>query len=294
MTSDPTGASAADASLTPTCYRHADRETGIRCTRCERPICPECMVSASVGFQCPDCVREGNRGRREWRTQFGGRTSEDPAYVTRVLVIVNVVAFVLQLVVGRRFTDALYLIGFAATGADPIGVADGEVYRLLSAAFLHSTSGLVLHLGMNMLWLWTLGPQIERLFGRVRFLAVYLVAALGGNVLSYAVSAPNQPSLGASGAVFGLFGAALVMHRRLGMEIRNGFVFVVIMLGVGLLQPRVNVWAHFGGLVAGAAAAAVIAYAPRQRRSVYQAAGCVVLVAGLVAAVAWRSSQLLG
>lgn len=297
MTDQPTGPAgpggppAAGQPGRSTCYRHPDREAYIRCARCDRTICPDCMVEASVGFQCPECVRAGNEGRREWRTQFGGRTSADPGYVTKVLIGVNVVAFVLQQLPGLAFTNRLWLIGEAF---DPVlgtfvGVADGEVYRLLTGAFLH---GGLLHIAFNMYALWLFGPQLEAAFGRSRFLGLYLMAALGGTATSYAFGSLNTPSLGASGAVFGLFGAYLVLSRRLRRDASGLWVLLGINFVLGFVVANIDWRAHVGGLIAGAAASAIVVYAPANRRTLVQVVGFLLVLAAVVALVGWRTLQL--
>jgi membrane associated rhomboid family serine protease len=172
---------------------------------------------------------------------------------------------------------------------ETVGVADGETYRLLTAAFLH---GGVLHLLLNMYALFLFGPQLEASLGRVRFTALYVLSALGGSALSYAFSPPNQPSLGASGAVFGLLGAYLVISRRLGRDTTPVMVLLVINLGYGFLVPRIDWKAHVGGLVVGALVALVLAYAPRERRTVVQVAGLAATLLAVVALVVWRTAEL--
>ena len=273
-----------------TCYRHPDREAHIRCTRCERRICPDDMIPASVGFQCPECVREGNKDVREARTVFGGSVAGNPGVVSKVLIALNVVAFVVQQAVDG-FTERFFDIGLARNpnSFEPFGVADGEVYRLLTSAFLH---GGIFHLLLNMYAIYMFGPHIESALGRVRFTALYLVSALGGSALSYAFAAPNQPSLGASGAVFGLLGAFLVVSRKLRRDTTSVLVLLAINFGYGFLVPRVDWRAHLGGLVAGALVALAMVYAPRDRRTLVQVAGTVAVLAAVVALVAWRSAEL--
>jgi membrane associated rhomboid family serine protease len=152
------GPTSSDAGTIPHCYRHPTRETYISCQRCGRPICPDCMRQASVGFQCPECVREGNKSVRTARTAFGGALSTDAGYVSKLLIGTNVVVFLLQQVV-QGFTNRFALIGAFPPPPFPIrlGVADGEYYRLLTAAFLH---GSVLHLALNMYALYLFGPPL--------------------------------------------------------------------------------------------------------------------------------------
>ncbi len=206
---DGTTSTGGAASGPPVCYRHSERETYVRCSRCDRPICPDCMVTASVGFQCPECVREGHRGVRQGRTTFGGQVHGDTALVTKGLIAVNVAVFLLALAFGGSFVADWVLVAVSPLGGD--GVAQGGWYRLLTSTFLHQQ---VLHIGLNMFALWMFGPPLEAVLGRARFLGVYLLSALAGSAASYAFNPPLQGSLGASGAIFGLVGAVLVADRR--------------------------------------------------------------------------------
>jgi len=247
------------------------------------------MIPASVGFQCPECVREGNKNVRQARTVFGGRVTDDPGWVTKALIAVSVVAFVLQQSVSG-FTTRFFDIGLAF---DPvrnqaIGVADGEYYRLLTSAFLHEN---VVHIALNMYALYLFGPPVEAALGRARFLALYLLSAVGGSALSYAFARPFQPSLGASGAVFGLLGAFLVVNRKLGRDTSSVMVLLAINFVFGLLVPRIDWRAHLGGLVVGALCA-VIAYAPASRRTAVQIGGLVAVAVLVVAVVIWRTVAL--
>ena len=245
------------------------------------------MVPAAVGFQCPECVREGNKDVRTPRTVFGGSVSGDPGVVSKVLIAITVAAFVAQWAVDG-FTERFYDIGLAVDGNtfETVGVADGEVYRLLTSAFLH---GGLLHLLLNVYAIYLFGPHIEAALGRVRFIVLYLVSALGGSALSYAFAAPNQPSLGASGAVFGLLGAFLVISRKLRRDTRAVLVLLAINFAYGFLVPRVDWRAHLGGLVALA-----LVYAPRDRRTLVQVSGTVAVVLISVAVIAWRTADLRG
>jgi membrane associated rhomboid family serine protease len=244
------------------------------------------MRSASVGFQCPDDVAAGSRAVRQPRTVFGGRVSGDTSRVSLGLVGANVAVFALGLLLGER-----ELVGrFGNVGGAPgaFGVADGEYYRLLTAAFLHA--GL-LHLTFNMFALATVGPMLESALGRVRFSALYVLSALGGSVLSFLLSSPLQFGVGASGAIFGLFGAYYVVVRRMGGETRSIVTLLVINLVITFTVPNIDWRAHLGGFAIGAVLAAAFAYAPRTgRRGAVQFGACalvaVVLVLGVVARVA--------
>lgn len=282
---------AAPEETAPTCYRHGDRETYVRCIRCDRPICPDCMTAASVGFQCPECVKEGNKSIRQARTVFGGRVVEDST-VVKVLIAINVVAFVAQLA-SATVTDDYAM--------EPYAVAyHGEFYRMLTSAFLHSP-GFLLHIGFNMYALFAFGGHLERLLGPVRFLVLYVVAAFGGSVASLLFIEPVtftaladgrtqaiiNTSIGASGAVFGLFGAYFVLARKLRADTSQILVLIGINLAIGFVGSRyINNWAHIGGLATGAAIAFVYASVPRGRwRTAVQFTG-VAAVAALLVVVA--------
>ncbi|MFF1687426.1 MULTISPECIES: rhomboid family intramembrane serine protease [unclassified Streptomyces] len=286
-----------DAQATPRCYRHPDRETGIRCARCDKPICPDCMVSASVGFQCPDCVRGGSGSgqsptARRPRTITGGRVAADPRLITKILIGLNLALFLVQLSLGDRFTDQFDLIGRAYVpqlgGIE--GVAEGQWYRLLTSMFLH---GSYIHIGFNMLSLWWIGAPLEAALGRVRYITLYAVSGLAGSALTYLIADANQPSLGASGAIFGLFGAMAVLMRRLNYDMRPVIALLVINLiftfgGLGNIAWQ----AHVGGLVAGVVVGYAMVHAPRERRSLVQYGTCALVLAVVVVTVLVRTSQL--
>jgi membrane associated rhomboid family serine protease len=248
------------------------------------------MIPASVGFQCPECVREGNKSVRRATTVFGGRVTSDPGWVSKILIGINVAAFIAQQAV-NGFTSRFYDLGaFPPPPFDPrIGVASGEYYRLLTSAFLHAN---VLHIALNMYALYLFGPAVESAFGRARFLALYLVSALGGSALSYAFSNPAQPALGASGAIFGLFGAFLVLNRKLGRDSSSVMVLIVINFAYSFIAPNIDWRAHVGGFIAGALCAAAIAYAPPSRRTTVQIGGIVLTTLLVLAVVVWRTVEL--
>ena len=247
------------------------------------------MIAASVGFQCPDDVRAGARGVREPRTSSGGRLGASTSRVTSGLIAVNVLVYLVQLL----RPDLPVELGNLALASDRgvlIGVAEGEYYRLLTAAFLH---GGVLHLLMNMFALGTLGPQLEAALGRSRYLALYVLSALGGSTLSYLVSDPGQLGVGASGAIFGLFGAYYVVVRRTGGDTGQILVLLGINLAITFTVPNIDWRAHLGGLLVGVVLALVFAYSRAgPRRSAVHAAACALVLALLVVAVLVRTSAL--
>jgi membrane associated rhomboid family serine protease len=284
---------AADPAEAPVCYRHPGREAHVRCARCNRRICPDCMISAAVGFQCPECMREGSKTVRQGRTTFGGRVVSDTALVTKALIAINVVVFLLDLASGGAVNRRLLLQAVAPsfTGDGLGGVANGEWYRLLTAAFAH---GGVLHIGLNMFVLFMFGQVLERLLGPGRFLALYLLSALGGSLASYAFNHPLQGSLGASGAIFGLVGAMVVVQRRLHYNIRGLLAYIGILIVFGFVVPGIDWRAHLGGLVTGVVLAVAFAYAPQQRRTVYHVAASVAVLALVVVGVVLRTAALGG
>ncbi|MFI2260161.1 rhomboid family intramembrane serine protease [Streptomyces tubercidicus] len=283
----------------PGCHRHPDRPTGIRCTRCDQPICPECMISASVGFQCPDCVRNGGgTGHAPQaaapRTIAGGTIAADPRLITKILLGINAAVFIAVLATGGEMSELvgrLDLLGLEQYGYQPVGVAAGEWYRLLTAMFLHQQ---IAHFAFNMLSLWWLGPPLEAALGRLRFTALYLLAGLGGSALSYLLAAPGQPSLGASGAIFGLLGATAVLLRRLNYDMKPVLILLGINLAFTFLWPHIAWQAHVGGLVVGAAVAFGMVHAPRDRRTLMHVATCVVAFLAVIAVVCVRTLQLVG
>lgn len=269
----------------PSCYRHPGRETYVQCTRCQRYMCPECMRSAAVGHQCVDCVNQGARTMPEPRTAFGGRIARP--VVTYVLIAVNVAMFVLQ-TASTELERQLVLW--------TPGIAHGDLYRLLTAAFLHYG---VAHLLFNMWALYVVGPQLESWLGRTRFVALYLLSALGGSVLVYLLSPVNAATAGASGAIFGLFGATFALARRLNIDVRWVIGLIVLNLAFTFLAPALGSqpisWqGHVGGLVTGAAVGWAYAYAPRAHRALIQSGVSVAVLVLFAALVWWRTASLLG
>jgi membrane associated rhomboid family serine protease len=278
------------AVVAPRCYRHPDRETWVSCTRCERPICPECLRPAAVGFQCPDCVKQGNATVRRASAPYGGRIVARPGAVSLILGLLNVVAFVVTVATapggltgntGSKLFDELELV--------PIRVAvDGEYWRLLGSAFLHI--GL-LHLAGNMLALAIVGPALERVFGWWRFLAIYLVAALGGSVAVYLFGSPFGAVAGASGAIYGLFAATLIVVRKLGLDARFMVVAVALNFAVSF-APGISLLGHLGGFVSGGLLTLAMVYAPKASRTSLQILAIGLLVAIMVSAVLIRTDML--
>src|SRR6266567_4147856 len=289
---DTTG-SPSEVTPVPTCFRHPGRETYLSCVRCGRPACPECLRDAPVGQQCVECVRSGNRTAPAARTVFGGRVRAG-ARVTWVLLAINVAVYLVELA-DRKIIDYFAMIGRAfdpAISSHLVGVGAGEWYRLITAAFLHEAPS-PLHILFNMWALYVVGPPLEQALGRLRFTAVYLLSALGGSVFIYVIGQPNLPSVGASGAIFGLFGAWFVVARRLRLDPRGIIVLIVLNLVISFTIPSIAWQAHVGGLITGAALTAAYAYAPRNQRTLVQAGATAAILALLIIATVIRTHQLV-
>ncbi|ARP71153.1 rhomboid family intramembrane serine protease [Streptomyces pluripotens] len=293
---DQAAGSAQDARSVPGCYRHPDRETGVRCTRCDRPICPECMVSASVGFQCPDCVRAGGPGTGHGprasrpRTVSGGTVTADPRLFTKILIGINIAVFI-AIHADPALVEHLVLIGewpprpFTPT----LGVAEGEWYRFVTSMFAHQEYW---HIGFNMLSLWWIGGPLEAALGRARYLTVYFVSGLAGGALTYLLASPNSASLGASGAIFGLFGATAVLMRRLNYDMRPVIALLVINLIFTFGYGNIAWQAHIGGLVAGVVTGYAMVHAPRDKRTLVQYGTSALVLLAALALVVVRTAQL--
>ncbi|MEU3994632.1 rhomboid family intramembrane serine protease [Streptomyces fungicidicus] len=292
---DQAAGSPQDARRVPVCYRHPERETGIRCTRCERPICPECMVDASVGFQCPECVREG-RGTGHApaasvpRTIAGGAVAADPRLVTKILLGINLAVF-LAVQVRPSLVRDLYLIGTwpPAPFLPTQGVAEGEWYRLFTSMFTHQE---IWHIAFNMLSLWWLGGPLEQALGRARYLTLYLISGLAGGALTYLLASGTTASLGASGAIFGLFGATAVLMRRLKYDMRPVIALLVINLIFTFGWSNIAWQAHIGGLVAGVVIGYAMVHAPRERRALVQYGTCALVLVAVAVMALLRTAQL--
>lgn len=280
----------------PTCFRHPDRETWVSCVRCGRHACPDCLRQAAVGQQCVECVRAASQGSRQARTAVGGRAVTG-ATMTWTLVAINVLIFVVEL----ARPSVLYAweqLGVPAItgGGVQSGVAAGQWYRLLTSAFTAPGTTLgglgFLDLALNMWALIIVGPGLEQLLGRFRFLGVYLLSAIGGSVLFYYLE-PFGQAAGASGAIFGLFGAWFVMARRLRGDTRGIVLLIAINLAFSFVYHNTIAWQdHVGGLIVGVVTMAGYSYAPRRHRGIVQVGVTAVVLALLIVAVAIKTSML--
>jgi membrane associated rhomboid family serine protease len=243
------------------------------------------MRDAAVGHQCAECVNVGAKTVRQPSAAFGGQQRSVPL-VTYVLIAVNVAMFALQ----TMSTDLQRELVLWSPG-----VAQGDLYRLLSSAFLHYG---ITHLLFNMWALYVVGPPLEMWLGRLRFTALYVLSALGGSVLVYLLSSLTASTAGASGAVFGLFGATFVVGKRLNLDVRWVVGLIAINLAFTFVIPLISSqnisWqGHIGGLVTGAVVAAAFVYAPRQRRNLVAAVVTVVILVLFALLIWWRTDQLL-
>jgi membrane associated rhomboid family serine protease len=269
------------------CYRHPDRQSYMLCQRCGRTICPQCQTQASVGVHCPECIREA-RARAPKRkpaivTAF--RRGSNRPVVTYSIMAICAVVFLLQLVLG----DAV----FQSFGYAPFLTAS-EPWRMLTSAFLHSTSFLP-HILFNMYALFVLGPELERMLGRGRFIALYLISALGGSVAVLLLNFGNifGGVLGASGAIFGLFGALFVIERKLGGNTLPLVLVIGANLVLGFVIPNISWQGHLGGLIAGALVAVVYLQTRRPAQRLWQIGGLTAITVGLIGISAFAASQLL-
>lgn len=299
---------------TTACYRHPDREGNIRCQRCDRPICTSCMREAAVGFQCPSCVSEGARTVRQPTAAYGGRRSANPMLTSLVLVGINVAVWLGVVLTGWRDSPLIPRLALVRSGlCESIGtpgayyrageqacatIADGRFvpgmeqgayWQLLTSAFMHVE---IWHIAVNMLSLVALGPQLEAILGRARFLTVYLVSGIAGSVVVYLLADAGF-TVGASGAIFGLLGALVVVIHKAGGSLNQIGGLLLLNAIITFTVPNVSWQGHLGGLLGGAAVTAILAYAPRgPRRTAVQVAGVVGVVLVLAVLVALRTLSL--
>jgi membrane associated rhomboid family serine protease len=233
------------------CYRHPKNETAVACSSCGRPICTDCMVFAAVGIKCPECAGQPTGVKRATSRARTSAAVGTGALATKALIGINVLVYVLQLAEGG---DRNGRSGEAWERGALVGfwVADGEWWRLVTSAFIHAS---IIHLLFNMLMLWWFGSALEALLGRARYLGIYFVSVLGGAAGALLATQPNQLTVGASGAVFGILGAGVVLERRNVMVFGGGALTVVVLnLALTFLIPGISIGGHLGGLAAGAAA----------------------------------------
>jgi membrane associated rhomboid family serine protease len=231
----------------PTCYRHPDRETGLSCSECGRPICAECATHAPVGLRCPDHAGTARaiRAPRIVARPAGG------AVVTKVLIALNVAVYLITAVQGNGINQPGGSLFTKWLLYGPF-VHNGDWWRLVTAMFLH---GFVLHIVFNMVALWYIGAPVEQYLGPLRFTLLYLVSGIAGSAGAL-VATPLSPTVGASGAIFGILGAMLILEwnatGRFGgaaaSMIAINLVFNFAYNGAG---GNISIGGHIGGLIGG-------------------------------------------
>jgi membrane associated rhomboid family serine protease len=264
------------------------------------------MRDASVGFQCPSCIAQGRKDTRTGRTPYGGMRPSRQGLVSQALIAINVAVWLLIISTGgagSRWVERLALTPRVCSAGDHPGsfypravtaaqcattpdgrwggVAGGDVWQLVTSMFTHVE---VFHIGFNMLALWILGPQLETVLGRVRFLGVYLLSGLVGSAAVYWLSSEVTPTLGASGAIFGLMGALLVLAHKVRADMSQLLMWIGLNAALTFFGRGISWQGHVGGFVGGVVLAVILVYAPRERRTAWQAAGFAAV--GLLVALA--------
>ncbi|MFJ4102725.1 rhomboid family intramembrane serine protease [Amycolatopsis japonica] len=286
----------------PGCWWHPNRPTGLSCSRCERPACPDCLREAAVGFQCTDCVQAGRQQDRAQQKQYrdagyGSRTlaGAQPArtaVVTPVLLALNVLIFLITVfqsgsIANNNFSE-LFQYGQLW---NPATLAGDEWWRILTSGFLQY--GL-LHIASNAFSLWFVGRPLETALGRVPFTVLYFVSLLGGSAANLVFSDLDAvPVVGASGAIFGLIGAYTVIVIKL----RLNPTWLLVILGLNVFitfqVPGISILGHAGGFVAGLLATFALLYAPDRNRLKWQLGGIAIVVVAMIGLVVWKDSQTI-
>jgi membrane associated rhomboid family serine protease len=263
-----------------TCYRHPGRETGVSCSNCARPICPDCMTVTSVGMRCPECARQTTKVRTIRSTANRGYRA------TQVLIAINLIVFLAEgsgafTLTGQAGNSWLLNHGFLDA---PYIRLSHEYWRLVTSGFLHLS---IIHIASNMYVLYWVGRLLEPAIGRVRFVAIYLTGLLAGS-LGVMIVSPLNGGAGASGAIFGLMGAAFTeAHRRGADQVRNQLVILIaINLILTISIPGISIGAHVGGLIGGGLATLAFQQGDRLRSPVVGYGACLALaVIAVVAAI---------
>lgn len=272
------------------CYRHPDRQSFVLCQRCGRTICAECQTPAAVGVHCPECMRESRQSAPRTKpalvTSVRRLAQPGAPIVTYAVMALCVIVFAAEVLTGQLVGSGSPIVGALLYYPPYTSV---EPWRMLTSLFVH---GSILHILFNMYSLFILGPELERLVGRWRFVALFLLSGLGGSV-AVLLSSPASPVIGASGAIFGLFGAYFVIARHLGGNSRQLIIVIVINLVIGFIVPNIAWQAHVGGLLIGALVAFVLVRTrDRQKRGIQ-----LPLLAGVLAlliAATFVGVQIIG
>jgi membrane associated rhomboid family serine protease len=271
-----------DIDTRPFCAFHSDRRAGVVCQRCDKPICPACMHQASVGFHCPDCVRQGKQKVVRGNAAFGRTPSSTP--LTFILIAINVVVFLYEISQGTLAGEYKVNIDY---GLNAFFIAqNGEFYRVVTGGFLHAS---VLHILLNMWALYVLGPLVERSLGRLRFGIVYATALVAGSAGALIID-PNALTVGASGAIYGLLGALVILFRNRGISVWQSGLGITILINaiITVTIPGISWGGHLGGFVGGALATLVLVEGPRYVRN----RDAVVWIAGALVPVFFAISLM--
>ncbi|RSN58879.1 rhomboid family intramembrane serine protease [Amycolatopsis sp. WAC 04182] len=286
----------------PGCWWHPNRPTGLSCSRCERPACPDCLREAAVGFHCTDCIQAGRQQDRVQQKQYrdagyGARTlagaqPAQTAVVTPVLLALNVIIFFITVaqsgsIVNNNFSE---LFQFGQLW-NPATLAGDEWWRIVTSGFLQY--GL-LHIASNAFSLWFVGRPLETALGRVPFTVLYFVSMLGGSAANLVFNGLDAgPVVGASGAIFGLIGAYTVIVIKL----RLNPTWLLVILGLNVFitfqVPSISILGHAGGFVAGLVATFALLYAPKKNRLKWQLGGIAIVVVAMIGLIAWKDSQTI-
>lgn len=276
------------------CYRHPGVQTRVHCTRCDRPICPDCMIPAPVGHQCPECVEQA---RRDFRSG-PGRALRGGVSATNALLVAIAIPFVIEVILGgpqALFNPSAEIL-FDMGAMQPIAVADGQFWRLFTAMFLHA--GL-LHVALNAYFFWLFGRMVEASFGRTWMVLIYVVAGFLASVASYAFGPVTTLAVGASGAISGVFGAFIAYnyrrreHAMNAANLRLALTVIVLNAVIAIGYSSIDWRAHVGGLVAGFALGYLAdSSGPARQRAVVRFAGVATLVVIGIALVLWRTAEI--
>ncbi|MBN9746016.1 rhomboid family intramembrane serine protease [Amycolatopsis sp. A1MSW2902] len=282
----------------PGCWWHPNRPTGLSCARCGRPACPDCLREAPVGFQCTDCVQSGAHQQKQQHRQYqdagmGSRTIagarlSNSYTVTATLIAVNVVVFLITVIQAKSLFNNNLSLTHAWFSLEPVlTLGAGEWWRIFTSGFLHYGP---IHIAANAFSLWMIGRALEQVFGKVRYLALYFVSMLGAST-AVLLFGDGRPTVGASGAIFGLLGAYAVITLKLRLNPTALLINLVINAYITFTIPGISIWAHAGGLVTGALVTAAILYAPARNLVRWQAIGTAVIAIALAGLISWRATD---
>lgn len=268
----------AGAEVSPTCPRHPGVTTYVRCQRCNRPVCHACQRPAAVGVQCVDCVAAQQKAARPIRTIAGGKARAGTPYVTYGIIGLCVALFVVQMAAPGVWSAMVFVPA----------IAEAQPWRFLTAAFLHAS---IPHILFNMYALYLVGPSLEKALGIWRYVSLYVLSAIGGSVSVLLFASPDAQSwvtqtVGASGAVFGLFAALALTLRRVGSSETQILVLIGINLAIGFILPGISWEAHVGGLLVGAILGGAYLFAPREKSTMISVLTTVAVALALLGLIA--------